>query len=186
MQSTLVAQPNNESIVHALQVAVDRNNNLNLFMRNFAEVVRLPSPDKKTFDLHKMIHDVCMLMQLKADEKEVVFYFEMAEEPFLVLADPQQMEQVLINIVKNAIEAIDKDGMIRLVTDKKRNALHIIDNGKGIGQENVEELFSPFFSTKKDGQGIGLTLIKDILHHHGFDFSLKTDPPGATTFSIYF
>lgn len=186
MQSTLVAQPNNESIAHALQVAVDRNNNLNLFMRNFADVVRLPLPDKKPADLNKMIYDVCSLMQLKADEKNIVFDFAMADEPFQILADTQQMEQVLINIIKNAIEAIDENGIIRFVTDKKRNSLYIIDNGKGIASENTEELFSPFFSTKKDGQGIGLTLIKDILHHHGFDFSLKTDPPGTTTFSINF
>ena len=89
----------------ALQVAIDRNQNLNLFMRNFAELVKLPPANKRPVDLHQLINSVSKLMEIKAKEKEVVFEFHLAEGPFNIMADEQQMEQVLINIVKNAIES---------------------------------------------------------------------------------
>ena len=186
MQSALTSQQNKESIAQALQVAVDRNNNLNLLMRNFADVVRLPSPNRKPVDVHKLIYDVTQLMKLKATEKNIEFQHELDDRPFMIMADILQIEQVLINIIKNAIEAINERGTVRFVTDRDRNELCVVDNGKGISEEVAEELFSPFFSTKKDGQGIGLTLIKEILHNHRYDFYLKTEQPGATVFRISF
>ena len=112
----------NKTLAQALQVALDRNQNLNLFMRNFADVVRLPEPVKKKTDLHKLIRDVVTLMELKAGEKQVIFEYKLAEEPFLITADEQQMEQVLINIVKNAIEAIDHKGSIVIGTTQNLKA----------------------------------------------------------------
>jgi nitrogen fixation/metabolism regulation signal transduction histidine kinase len=185
MQSTLVTQQNDPLIAQAIQVAVDRNNNLNLFMRNFADVVRLPQPNRKAVDALKLVYDVARLMEFKALEDRIEFQYELGNDPFIIMADVLQMEQVLINIVKNAIEAIEERGVIRFLLDRDQNALCIIDNGKGIHKEVSDELFSPFFSTKKDGQGIGLTLIRDILHNHGYGFSLKTEQKGVTSFRIF-
>jgi two-component system nitrogen regulation sensor histidine kinase NtrY len=176
----------NDSLLNALQIAVDRNQNLNSFMRNFADVVRLPEPDKKRIDQHQLIHSVIKLMELKASEKHVEFEFHLTNEPFYVSADAQQMEQVLINVVKNAIEAIEEKGTITFETDLQKRKLIITDTGKGIPLHVAENLFSPFFSTKKDGQGIGLTLVREILLNHGFEFSLKTVADGKTEFIIRF
>jgi two-component system nitrogen regulation sensor histidine kinase NtrY len=170
----------------ALQVAMDRNQNLNLFMRNFAELVKLPSASKRPVNLHQLINAVSKLMEIKAKEKEVEFIFELTEGPFNILADEQQMEQVLINIVKNSIEAIDLKGIIRFTTTPDKKNLIISDTGSGINEEQAASLFSPFFSTKKDGQGIGLTLVRDILINHGFEFSLKTVADHQTEFTIFF
>jgi signal transduction histidine kinase len=108
------------------------------------------------------------------------------DEPFYLLADEQQMEQVLINIVKNAIEAIETEGKISFETNLQSRTLTVTDTGKGIQLVSSDQLFSPFFSTKKDGQGIGLTLIKEVLVNHGFEFSLKTVEAGRTEFIIWF
>lgn len=110
----------------------------------------------------------------------------MTEGPFNILADEQQMEQVLINIVKNAIEAIDLKGIIKFRTTPDKKSLVISDTGIGINAEQAADLFSPFFSTKKDGQGIGLTLVREILVNHSFQFSLKTVADRQTEFSIFF
>jgi two-component system, NtrC family, nitrogen regulation sensor histidine kinase NtrY len=104
----------------------------------------------------------------------------------LIDADVQQMEQALINIIKNGIEAIDKKGTITMTTGSSPKQLIIRDNGKGIAPEVEEHLFTPFYTTKKDGQGVGLTLIREILLNHGFEFSLKTISGGATEFRIVF
>lgn len=169
---------------NALQVAIDRNQNLNVFMRNFAELVKLPEANKKRIDLILLIRSVAELMQFSTNDKIIRFAFQLPEEPYLIFADVQQMEQALINIVKNAIDAIETEGDISFVLDPVHRKLTISDNGRGIAENNTEQLFSPFFSTKKDGQGIGLTLVREILLNHGYEFSLKTIAPQHTAFTI--
>jgi two-component system nitrogen regulation sensor histidine kinase NtrY len=176
----------NPSMHNALQVAIDRNQNLNIFMRNFADLVRLPEPNKKNIDLHKIIHAVAGLMEMRAGNKGIQFEFLLSDASFNIIADEQQMEQVLINIVKNAMEAIEEKGNISFITNHTTRQLTIADSGKGISPSLSEQLFSPFFSTKKDGQGIGLALIKEVLINHGFEFSLKTVDEGRTEFVIQF
>jgi|KBSMisStandDraft_5_1062788.scaffolds.fasta_scaffold00300_15 nitrogen fixation/metabolism regulation signal transduction histidine kinase len=186
IQSTLQNSTPGEAIQHALQIAMDRNNNLNLFMRNFADVVRLPSPQKKQIDLHKIVESIAGLMQWKTSDKKINLEFKFAPRPISILADALQMEQALINIVKNAVEAIPEKGKIRFITTNKPLQLIIEDDGKPIPIEISDQLFSPFFSTKKDGQGIGLTLTREILVNHGYNFSLLTREDGMTEFRIEF
>jgi two-component system nitrogen regulation sensor histidine kinase NtrY len=170
----------------ALQVAMDRNQNLNLFMRNFAELVKLPHANKRLLDLHHLINSVSQLMSIKAKEKEVEFEFNLTKGAFNIMADEQQMEQVLINIVKNAIEAIEIKGIVCFNTRQDKKSLIISDTGTGISAEQTTNLFSPFYSTKKDGQGIVLNLVREILVNHGFEFSLKTVAEKQTEFTIMF
>ena len=179
---------NDSDLAHlenALRVAFERNSNLNLFMRNFADVVRLPEPARQTVNLTKLVTNIARLMEARAVEKNIMFVYDLTAS-FMIYADEQQMEQVLINIIKNAMEAIEDHGVIKLSIDTVSKQLIISDNGKGIASQVTEQLFSPFYSTKKDGQGIGLTLVKEILLNHGFGFSLQTVAPGITRFAIKF
>jgi len=175
-----------KSLQNALEVAAERNNSLNLFMRNFADVVRLPDPYKTRFDLNQLVTNVAHLMKLKAAAKEIDFDMQLSGEEFFILADKSQIEQVLINITRNAIEAIEESGTVQFTTHHQQRVLVISDTGKGIPTELAADIFSPFFSTKKDGQGIGLTLIREILLNHHFAFSLETIAPGKTNFMIRF
>jgi two-component system, NtrC family, nitrogen regulation sensor histidine kinase NtrY len=163
-------------VTNALKIAIERNDHLNYFMRNFADVIRLPEPRKEAFDIAILVKNVATLMEYKAKEKGVLFEYELPNDPLSILADLGQIEQVLINIVKNAIEAQDKtSGIILFKLNKDKRELLIIDNGKGISKDVEPMLFSPFFTNKNGGQGIGLTLIREVLTNHGFAFSLKTE-----------
>lgn len=175
-----------ETLQDALKVAMDRNQNLNIFMRNFADVVRLPEPVKKNIDLIKLLRSTVTLMKLRAGEKQIDFNFHIGVDSFFIHADEQQLEQAFINIVKNAMEAIEASGKISFALNAQTRELVISDNGKGINDEAYAQIFSPFFSTKKDGQGIGLTLVREVLMSHGYDFSLKTNSDGLTAFTIHF
>lgn len=191
IQSTLKTDPlwqghHSDTLKDALQVALDRNQNLNLFMRNFADLVKLPEANKKRIDLNQLIVSVVRLMEIGASEKEVKLELETGAQPFYISADEQQMEQALINIVKNGIEAVARKGTVKFIINPKSKQLVITDSGKGITAEQSEQLFTPFYSTKKDGQGIGLTLVREILMNHGFEFSLKTVAAGQTEFTIIF
>ncbi|RBL89966.1 histidine kinase [Chitinophaga flava] len=171
---------------HALQVAFERNNNLSIFMRNFADVVRLPEPQRADLDLHGLIHSLSGFLVTMARDKHIDFRYELEAGAFMILADKRQMEQVLINVVKNSIEAIAEAGIITFITHPVSRQLIIADNGKGITAQDNDQLFSPFYSTKRDGQGIGLTLVKEVLINHGFEFSLQTLRPGHTAFTFRF
>ncbi|RYY26753.1 MAG: HAMP domain-containing protein [Chitinophagaceae bacterium] len=158
----------------ALQIAVDRNSNLNIFMRNFADLVRLPPPQKQIVDLLPVVMSSARLMASRTGDKKIKFNYPVNNVPAFITADQQQIEQVLINIIKNAMESIEDAGEINFIINSDSRILIISDTGKGIDEELSQNLFKPFFSTKKDGQGIGLTLIREVLHNHGFNFSLKT------------
>lgn len=173
-----------DQLKSALKIAVDRNQNLNMFMRNFADLVKIPVAKKTQIDIVALLKSVSELMFFQANEKQVNFKFELPDQPYFVQADVEQMEQALINIVKNAIEAIEIGGSILFAIDVNKKILEISDSGKGIAEEHIGQLFSPFFSTKKDGQGIGLTLVREILLNHGFEFSLKTFGESDTRFTI--
>lgn len=185
-QQNLWLNEQDYSLKNALKIAVDRNQNLNIFMRNFADLVKLPEANRKRINLVELIKSVTELMYFPANEKNIKIDFEGNHESYFISADVEQMEQALINIIKNAIEAIENTGTIALTLDQSQQMLTISDSGKGISQQDTEQLFSPFFSTKKDGQGIGLTLVREILLNHGFEFSLKTIQPNKTQFSIKF
>jgi two-component system nitrogen regulation sensor histidine kinase NtrY len=183
---TLWQSQTDSQLNNALQVAFDRNQNLNHFMRNFADLVKLPEANKKQTDLNQLINSVIHLMQIKAQENSIGLIYASTAQPFYITADVQQMEQALINIVKNAIESIGNNGVIEFKVDTKKRQLLILDDGKGISAEQSLQLFTPFYSTKKDGQGIGLTLVREIMLNHSYEFSLKTIADKQTAFTISF
>ncbi len=100
--------------------------------------------------------------------------------------DTALFEQVLVNIIKNAAESIGQGGDIFIRTSVSPVMLEIADTGKGISKEVETKLFSPFFSTKPHGQGIGLIFIREVLTRHECTFSLRTYPDGLTRFRISF
>lgn len=183
---TVLQLETNPMPANALKVAIERNEHLNQFMRRFADVIRLPEPRREMIDLCELVRKTATLMQFKTAGKDIRFEFDFALAPFPISVDVQQIEQALINIVKNAIEAIEQEGCIRFGTTANPNELSITDNGKGIPKALAPQLFSPFFSSKTGGQGIGLTLVRDILLGHGFSFSLQTEGEGVTVFRIGF
>lgn len=175
-----------EDYFHVLQVCTDRNNRMAKFMSNFAGVVRLPEAKKEQHDLHRLLENIVSLFNETCRQKNIEIHLDLEGEKFPILFDLHQMEQVLINIMKNAIESIEENGKVTLITTNIPLQLIIRDTGKGISPEMQVKLFSPFFSSKREGQGIGLTLTKEILYNHKFIFSLETRPEGYTDFTIRF
>jgi signal transduction histidine kinase len=120
--------------------------------------------------------------------RTIAWKWDVAESITPIMMDRNQMEQVFVNILKNAMEAIGQDGVITVRIGKRGQQAFVVveDSGPGIPFEVQQNLFTPFFSTKEHGQGIGLTLVQEILSRHRFDFSLRSQPGQPTQFSIYF
>lgn len=179
-----LASNQQEDYTNALEVAITRNQQLNRFMRNFADVVRLPLPQKTSVDLNQLLLNIKTLMQPYTGDKRIDIKVETPAQKITRLIDQEQIEQVLINLVKNAIEAIEEEGTVQLRLSNQPLAIEVLDNGEGVPATISSQLFSPFYSTKTSGQGIGLTLTREILRNHGFSFSLSTRPNGLTVFQI--
>jgi len=170
----------------ALRIAIDRMERLNAFMRGFADVVRIPPPRMQWCDLEPMVEGVVRLVQAHADASRVSWRWDRQAQVGQVRLDPAQIEQALLNILKNAVEAVPPDGTItvRLGRAGRRGFVEVEDSGPGIPDEIRPRLFTPFFTTKQNGQGIGLTMVQEILAAHRFEYSLDGPPGGPTRFRI--
>ena len=177
-----------EDFRNAIGVAATRMQRLNSFMRGFAEVVRLPAPDARPCDLKALLDDVLLLLRPEFHRRRIVFEWALAQPLPPIPIDKNQMEQVLVNVLRNAMESIGEDGRITLTlgNGQGRTYLGVRDTGRGIPPAVREKLFTPFFSTKKDGQGVGLTVVREILTQHRFDFSLEGCEGGGAEFRIHF
>jgi signal transduction histidine kinase len=174
-----------EDFRNALEVATRRNQHMNAFMKGFADVVRLPPPRPEPSDVASLLRDTARLLEQEARRRRIDFRWQLPASPAKVKLDRIQMEQALLNIYRNALEAIDQDGTITTRLEPGPPAtISIEDTGGGIPPEVRDQLFTPFFTTKVDGQGIGLTLVQEILLSHGFAFALESRPDGTTVFSI--
>lgn len=171
----------------SLDVAITRNKNLGVFMDNFAEVIRLPAPNASRQELNSLMRYMAVLFESQARAADITILLELSEGEQWMEYDKVQMEQVLSNVIKNAIESIGESGTIRLTTSNKPRSFCVIDNGPGIPEEIAPNLFTPFYSTKPTGQGVGLVLCREILQNHHADFSLRTDKEsGLTSFHVIF
>ena len=172
----------------ALQIAIDRMGHLNAFMRSFADVVRLPSPVRQPTDVEDLVRHVEGLTRSMREARGIAWAWAVEARLPPVPLDRVQVEQAVLNIAKNAIEAIDGPGTItaRIGFDRSRPQLVIENTGPGIPESIRAQLFTPFFTTKPGGQGIGLTVVQEILANHRFDYALESPPGGPTRFTIRF
>jgi two-component system nitrogen regulation sensor histidine kinase NtrY len=166
----------------AVGVCLARLSTLNAFVRDLAEVVRLPEPRLQPCDLASLLRGSSLLLRATASKADVDWGLEIEDPLPPVLADRAQIEQAFINIAKNAIEAADAGGRVRVRARAEGPTVAVVieNTSQGIDEEVQTRLFTPFFSTKADGRGLGLTLVREILVHHAAPFSL-TGPPGGPT-----
>jgi signal transduction histidine kinase len=173
---------------NALDVASTRLQHLSTFMSGLASVVRVPEPERRPCDLVELLRDLERLLAPELERRRIRLRWEAAEPLSDVALDKNQIEQVLVNVLRNAVEAIEEDGEIVVATgrDAGQRWLAIRDSGPGIDEELRAELLTPFFSTKRDGRGVGLTLSREILTQHELDFSLENHEGGGAEFRIRF
>lgn len=157
------------------------------FIRDYAEVVKLPDPVLKKLNLSQEIELMIPFLKQMLPER-ISLYYSMEEEENLICGDSTQIQQVVLNVVKNAMESIPEKGEIRIEIRKEKEGilLQVSNNGASIPEDVASQLFTPFFTTKPDGKGIGLTFVREVLNRHKADFSLFTDKDNITRFNIFF
>lgn len=176
-------------IVEAVDSCRERCGSLNEFITSYADVVRIPPPTFAKIELRELMEKMLPFLE-GLTGKDIHISIECTDRDVFVSADPVLLEQVMVNIVKNSKESILStgcEGEILIRVDAAPASIEITDNGAGISGDTAKKLFSPFFSTKRGGQGLGLMMVGEILRKHGCRFSLRTNPDdGLTRFKIEF
>ena len=175
-----------EDLQEVMKVCIERSFSMSRFITNFADVVKIPEPQLEEVSLNDRVFACKRFMENVCQSRNIDLQMNLCEENPTVSIDTSLFEQVLINIIKNAAESIGEKGCITIRTSVSPLMLEIGDTGQGISKETETMLFTPFFSTKPNGQGIGLIFIREVLMKHNCNFSLRTYPDGITRFRICF
>lgn len=186
VDDALQTMEDTEDIREVMKVCIERSYSMSRFITNFADVVKIPEPQLEEVRLNDRIVACKMFMENICQNRDITLHMELCEENPIVKMDTSLFEQVLINVIKNAAESIDSNGQIIIRTSASPVMIEVGDTGKGISKDVEAKLFTPFFSTKPNGQGIGLIFIREVLMKHGYTFSLRTYPDGMTRFRICF
>jgi nitrogen fixation/metabolism regulation signal transduction histidine kinase len=167
-----------EDIKSSISTIINRSDHLQVFVENYRKLAMLPTPNKQMTQINALFEDCLRIMNpvLKAENIELINEINSSRS---ILIDKNQMEQVIINLITNSIHALKEKSKKKLIlssyTENNRFFIVISDNGRGVDSEIRDKVFLPFFTTRKDGAGIGLTLSKNIVEAHGGYLCYNTD-----------
>ena len=174
-----------EKIQKTSELLIRQIDALSEMAEEFSSFAKMPEPQMMRVDLTKALHDAVVLM---GKENGTIVDFVEPSEPIWVEADANMLGRIFNNVLKNAVQAIpeDRDGKIavRVVCDTDLVNVYISDNGKGIPEELRERIFSPNFSTKNSGMGLGLAMVKKIVEQFAGKITFETVMNEGTTFEI--
>lgn len=189
LADTFSGMEDNEETRELMQRAMEtihrRSKGLVDFVLNYQKLTRIPNPQKTVFQLKNLFEDISNL--LNADNMN--FTYSLQSEDMTIKADRTQIEQVMINLIKNACESsatkIPATVTVSAVKDNyQRTLIQVTDNGQGILPEILDKIFMPFFTTKTNGSGIGLSICRQIINLHGGSISIESEPEKGSVVSI--
>ncbi len=180
-----------ENTVKGLEVISEQGDNLMSFVQSYRTLLSVPEPDKEIVLVKTLLEKVIVLMNQDDSTNKVTIDLEVFPENLELFIDKKQINQVLVNLGKNALQSLEgnKKGILKItagINNADKKFIKISDNGPGIPLELVEEIFVPFFTTKNTGTGIGLSLSKQILRLHGGTIEVYSIPNTETSFVLTF
>jgi len=180
-----------QNTIRGLDIIKEQGKGLISFVESYRKFTRLPKPEKKLISVSELLEKTALLRSAALPDDHTRITVKKPSEQLLVLADEKLISQVLINLVKNAVEALDQQetGEIELIgRENAAGQVEIVvrDNGPGIPSELMEEIFVPFFTTRENGSGIGLSLSRQIMRLHGGSLKASSIPGKETSFILRF
>jgi signal transduction histidine kinase len=147
--------------------------------------------DLTYFSINNLVNKIVELFKQEIKNKQIRFYLELSPDISQIQADEDQIRQILMNIIINAIQAISEKGEIKIKTEKclikggSGLKLIIEDNGVGISEKDLNQIFDPFFSTKEQGSGLGLSIVYKLVEGHQGEIKVESKEGEGTKFIIY-
>jgi two-component system sensor histidine kinase HydH len=174
--------------LNAIIQEVDRLNKLVVQVLDFA---KLQKPNLTRFSVNDLIRKIAELFKLETKDKQIKFSLELSQDISKIQADEDQVKQILMNVIINAIQAIPKEGEIKIKTEKTllkgESAIKLIieDRGIGIPEKDFTQIFDPFFSTKDKGSGLGLSIVYKLIEAHQGKIKVESKEGEGTKFIIF-
>ncbi len=180
-----------EEVEMALKTIHKRSTGLLHFVESYRNLTRIPNPNYSIFSVSRLFETISSLMKEEIHRKGITCEVNVEPPNLELSADEQLIEQVIINLVRNSIQALEKTdnpriSMKSLLDQRGRILIQISDNGQGILPEVLDRIFVPFFTTKPKGSGIGLSLSRQILRLHGGTLTVHSEPDVETIFTLRF
>jgi signal transduction histidine kinase len=180
-----------KDIHDAVSTIYKRSEGLLHFVESYRKLTRIPRPDFQIITIEEVFRRVSQLVKHESNAKKITISSIVQPANLKVLADQELIEQVLLNLIRNAFDALagKQTPLITLSAEldhKGRVLIKVSDNGSGIVPEALEKIFIPFFTTKKTGSGIGLSLSRQIMRQHAGSINVMSEPDVGTTFKLIF
>jgi len=188
---TEIANEDLEDLYHAVQTIQKRSRGLIRFVQDFRNLTHIPKPKIVEVKAEEMLKEITTLLNTEITHNNINYKTKVEPATLTIMADKELIEQVLINLIKNAFQAFDEQTnriveVTATLSDKSRPVISVKDNGNGIDEEAIEKIFIPFFTTKKTGSGIGLSLSRQIMRKHQGTLSVKSKLDEGTEFQMKF
>lgn len=178
-----------QKLVRGLHTINRRSKGLSKFVEDYRNLTQLSVPDIQTLPVNSLFHDIENLFREELSQKNIAFGLSCSDQS-TILADKNLIEQVIINLIKNSIYAVEGSESPKIIlahtNRRKQSIISVTDNGPGIPEEILDSIFIPFFTTRKDGSGIGLSLSRQIMRLHNGIITVESKKDESTTFSLLF
>jgi signal transduction histidine kinase len=180
-----------EDLLEGLRIIRERSTGIEEFVQEFRKVTLIPEPGIEEIPVRELFQSASVLFEKRMKEEGSAFNCSLEDPDLLLFADRNLVEQVLINLISNAIDALCSSPVksIRLEAGSiphRQCVISITDTGQGIGKEELDKIFVPFYTTREDGSGIGLSLARNIMRMHRGSIQVHSDPGRQTTFRMIF
>jgi len=170
-----------------LSVARGEINRLDYIITQFLQAIRPSLPQLRPASLNDVVHKTLELLQPELDNRGLKLRTRLASQLPLTPIDPAQIQQLLVNLIKNALQAMTRGGTLTLQTGEGADGVwvSVADTGSGIPQEQINRIFEPFYTTKQKGTGLGLMIVQRIVRAHGGHLELESQADRGTIFRIW-
>lgn len=180
-----------EQAVQSLNIIEERSLGLNNFVKNFRSITTNIQPEPKHIQIQELFEDLSLFMHDTFEKNNIKFTYKIEPEEFELFIDRKLIEQVLINLLKNSTEAFENTKIKIIKLNAKINAnnqkiIEVIDNGIGIPEDKIDLIFTPFYTSKDTGSGVGLSLSRNILKQHAYTIDVRSIPNSETVFTLSF
>ena len=179
-----------EDILGGLKTIENRSKGLIQFVESYKTLAQLPKPKFETMNVNELFNRVTTLLKSDIEKAKISFKIDLDDKKMAIKADPQMIEQILINLIMNAKDSLTgvSDPVIELMADNQndKDIIRVIDNGCGMDTETLNNIYVPFYTTKKKGSGIGLSLSRQIMRLHKGSISVQSEPGKGSVFNLEF
>jgi two-component system nitrogen regulation sensor histidine kinase NtrY len=184
-----------DDVLGAVKTVARRSDGLMQFVTSYRQLTRLPSPNKKTISIENLFSHVTTVAKQNGQANDIDLTYSIIPQALDIHVDTDMVEQILLNLLLNAAQALMQN--VTQITQPKITlhaflnirghvVIEVADNGKGIEHESMSQIFVPFFTTKKDGSGVGLALTRQVMLAHNGKVTVRNNIHGGATFNLTF